>query len=193
MTELAERGACDALDLPRHVSGATLSVHADAPMISIAPFRGRAEDVARVLTDHTGGGLPDPGVSRDAGDSGRIIWTGIGQWFLRGEAAGAPALLDALKPMAAVTDQRCAWTALRVEGADAAEVLARLVPLDLDETAFPPGTAARTLLGHMMCSLTFTDDGYDILVMRSFTLTAVHEITEAMERTAARPAPPIPH
>ena len=74
---------------------------------------------------------------------------------------------------------------MRLTGPAAAEVLARLVPIDLDPAAFPPGRVARTMLGHMMAVLIATPDGYDILVMRSFTDTAAHDLSTAMRSVAA--------
>ncbi len=86
-----------------------------------------------------------------------------------------------------MTDQSDGWTGLILTGAGAADVLARLVPLDLAPDAFPPGATARTELRHIMCALTALDGGgYEILVMRSFTGSAVHEIETAMRAVAAR-------
>lgn len=183
MAELEARTACEGLELPLRLGGAVLSALEDVPMVSVAPFRGREGDAARVLAEHAGGGLPGPGAVR-ACEGGLVIWSGAGQYFLRGEAAGRGTLLAALGGMAAVTDQGSAWTGLHLGGAGAAEVLARLVPVDLDRGVFPPGSVARTMLGHMICVLTAEEDGFGIGVMRSFTLTAVHEIEAAMRRVA---------
>ncbi len=182
--DLMARYPHDGLDLPLRLGEAVLSVLDDAAMISIAPFRGREEAVSRALANQAGGGLPEIGAVGALAE-GRLIWSGAGQVFLRGAVAERAELLSALEGLAAVTDQRDAWSALHLGGADAAGVLARLVPIDLEPEAFPPGAAARTLLGHLACVLTAEADGFGIGVMRSLTLTAVHELTRAMRAVAA--------
>ena len=79
--------------------------------------------------------------------------------------------------------------ALHLEGQAAAEVLARLVPLDLHEGAFPVGTTARTMLGHMVVSLTRQGPlAWEVLGMRSMAGTLVAELSHAMAQVAAREA-----
>lgn len=185
MVELAARSAWEGLDLPLVLGGVTLSPLADAEMISVAPFAGRGEAVARAIRGEGGGGLPAAG-GVVALTGGRLIWSGIGQWFLRGEEAGSADLRSRLAEVAAVTDQGDAWCGLALTGAGAAEVLARLIPIDLHPAALPPGRVARTALRHMICVLIAVEDGFEILAPRSFTRTAVHELTHAMRAVAAR-------
>ena len=124
-------------------------------------------------------GLPQPGQTLSQG--GRDwIWFGPGQALV----LGAP--LEAGDGLV-VSDQSDAWAVLRLAGESAADVLARLTPLDLRPQVFEAGQTARTLLGHMAISLTCRDtDVYDIMVFRSMTSTAVHEIGRAMKGVAAR-------
>lgn len=184
MAELAARGACDGLDLPLVLGGAVLSVLEAVPMLAVMPRRGCEDAVSGVLEAHVGARLPEPGAMRVLEGGGRLIWTGAGQWFLRGAAAQTAGLRAALEDVAAVTDQGDGWTGLHLGGVDAAAVLARLVPVDVEAAAFPPGSAARTLLGHVACVLSAEADGYGIRVMRSFTLTAVHDLERAMRAVA---------
>ena len=87
----------------------------------------------------------------------------------------------------AITDQSDAWAFMRLTGAGAEDVLARLVPVDLRLAVFMPGQTVRTELMHMMASITRSgDDSFDIMVMRSFAKTAVHDLHEAMKSVAAR-------
>lgn len=179
MDELSPRAAWAGLDLPLAVGGVTLTALPEAPMVSVAPFRGRSGAVADAL----GAPLPEAGRIAALTDGSRVLWSGLDQWFLRGPAGDVEGLLAGL---AAVTDQSDGWTALALVGPGAAEVLARLVPVDLDPAAFQPGAVARTQLRHMMCVLIAVEDGFEILVMRSFTRTAVHDIAAAMRAVAAR-------
>lgn len=127
----------------------------------------------------TGTGFPAP--NRSTGrDGARAIWTGPDQCFWIGPPKGAI-------PGHALTDQSDAWAAMRLEGADARAVLARLVPVDLRPDHFKRGHTARTLLFHVTISVTRTAaDAYDILCFRSMAATAVHELHAAMNSVAAQ-------
>ncbi len=87
-----------------------------------------------------------------------------------------------------LTDQSDAWAGLTLTGPGARDVLARLVPLDLDRAVFPPGTAARSLLRHVALLLVATEEGFELLIPRSLTRTAVEELAAAMRGVAARAA-----
>lgn len=182
MADLGEEGPADLLDLPVRMGEVTLSILPRLPMISIAPFRGRGAAVDEALADHLEAGLPETGGSRALGVDGRIFWTGADQWFLRAPEI-ADDLRQALSAHAAVSDQSDAWTGFGLEGAGVAEALARLVPVDIG--ALGDGAAVRTMLGHMMCAIVVKVDGVELWVMRSFSLTAVHDLTRAMTAVAA--------
>lgn len=152
------------------------------PVTSVAPFAGKEKAVAAALKKQ-GLGWPAPGQSFRAGDAA-CLWTGRGQAFLIGaEPAG-------LSGLAALTDQSDGWARMRLEGAAAEAVLARLVPLDLRPAAFAEGAVARSALGHMM--LVLLRDGpqaFQLMVFRSMAGSAVHELDTAMRAVAARAAP----
>ena len=79
------------------------------------------------------------------------------------------------------------WAALGLSGPAAVDALARLVPLDLREQAFPPGQVCRAALGHLSMILTRSGpQAFEILVFRSMARTAWHELGDALERVAAR-------
>jgi sarcosine oxidase subunit gamma len=164
-------------------AGATLDEVALPPLHWIAPYPGREGAAGEVLGAALGLPFPAPGATARA-EGAEIRWAGRAQAFLVGPAA-AP---EGLAGEAAVVDVSDVHTALRLAGPAAPEILARLVPLDLRHARFPPGRAARTMLGHMNAHLTADEDGLEILVMRSFARTAFHEIEVAMERVAARAA-----
>lgn len=169
--------------LPETQGAATLAVVADTPVASVAPYRGRGADVARVLSERHGVGLPGPGGSA-AGSGATCRWAGLDQWFLFGPEPAAVA--EALSGLAAVTDQSDGWARLALTGGDAAAVMARLCPLDLHPVAFPEGATARTEFAHMMSAITAIPGGVEVMVMRSFAGTAVHEIIAAMRSVAAQ-------
>ena len=184
-TTLSPRDPLAGLHLPLTHGGAMLGAGAAGALVSIASFRDRKAAVAAILNDHLGATLPEPGQVAE-GASGRVIWMGLGQSFAELPETAAADLMAALAPHAAVTDQSDGWAALALTGPHARAVLARLIPLDLDPAAFPPGRVARTQLRHMMCALLATEGGFRILVLRSFARTAVHDLGTAMAAVAAR-------
>lgn len=161
------------------------AVTADAaPMTritSIAPYKGKNAPVSAACVDQLGMSLPEAGHWNGQGDA-RLAWAGLGQYFLFG---AEPPSLDG----AAITDQTDAWAGFTIIGSGSAQVLARLIPIDLRTDQFKIGHAARTQFGHMNCLLThLAQDSYEVLVFRSMAVTAAHEIETAMKAVAARMA-----
>ncbi|MCV2873608.1 sarcosine oxidase subunit gamma [Defluviimonas sp. WL0050] len=180
MPSLIAKSACDGL-LPLSEGGVTLSEAAPARVTSVAPFAGQEKATDAALKT-MGLGWPKPGQSFTK-DEAQILWTGRGQAFL---ISASPAELDGV---AALSDQSDGWARIRLEGAGAEAVLARLVPLDLRTAAFPTGSVARTGLNHMMMVLHRAGaETFDIMVFRSMTASAVHELHHAMKALAARAA-----
>lgn len=156
----------------------TLSEVALDRITSVAPFRGQEAALAKALKP-LGLAFPAPGRFAEQG-SATLVWTGRDQAFLIGATLETAA--------AALTDQSDGWACLRLEGPAAEVALARLVPLDLRAQAFPPGTVARTALGHINCILLRRAVAFEILVFRSMARSAWHDLREAMQRLAARAA-----
>ncbi len=171
MPDLLAKSALDG----RYVTLAntTLAEAQIGPLTSIAPFPGRLQATGTAL----GHPFPKPNTT-----SGPLIWTGRDQAFLMGIAA------PDLTGLAATTDQTGGWCALRLTGPQAEAALARLVPLDLRATKFPPGTATRTALNHMAMILIRDETGFVILTFRSMAETAWHELETALHALAARAA-----
>ncbi len=166
----------------KSIAGARFGAFEPQAILSVAPFAGAGAEVSQALQQATG--LPLPEVGECLGtDAAGVIWFGRGQAMFIGPDPGR------FTQAAALTDQSDAWTVLRLEGRRARDVLARLVPLDLRPSAFAQGQSARSELGHMMLSLSCTGaDVFLLMVMRSMTKTAIHEIEAAMENIAARDA-----
>ena len=177
MADLAPRSPFDGLGLPRAAGAATLEATETVRRTAVAPCAGRAAAVEAAL----GAALPPPGAS-GGWPGGRILWIGLDLWLVEGDA---PQGLDGL---AAASDQGDALAGLRLTGADAEAVLARLVPLDLDRDVFLPGAVARSLLRHVPLVLVAGDPGFELLVPRSYAGTAVAELATAMRSVAARAA-----
>lgn len=165
--------------LPRTFGTTTASEISYPAITSVAPFKGQSQAVSKALKAQTGTTLPGPGESQTS-KSARAVWSGLGQCFVLGPA---------LAPIAgaALTDQTDAWAAIALRGADAAAVLARLVPADLRMGVFGEGAAIRTQLGHMNAVIlrnSATD--FEILIFRSMAEHAAHELEIAMRSVTAR-------
>ncbi|MGL4321200.1 MAG: sarcosine oxidase subunit gamma [Paracoccaceae bacterium] len=146
---------------------------------SVSPFAGQDKALAKALKT-MGLTFPLPNMAVTSKGTGSLIWTGRNQAFLL-DADPAP-----LEGIAALTDQSDGWCGLVLTGAGAADVLARLVPVDLRASAFPTGRCIRTGLNHMNAVLWRREADFVLLVFRSMARTAWHELTEAMQTVAAR-------
>ena len=163
--------------LPFAKGGMTLSLADPGPLTSIAPFKGQVEATSSALAPM---GLSLPPAGQFTGHDGLSVqWFGRDLWVLAG--GPAPDL-----PMAAVTDQTDAWVALDLTGPRIAEVMARLVPIDLRLDAFPQGSATRTEMHGMMVALARTGpETLRIMAFRAMAKTLAHALSEAMENVAA--------
>jgi heterotetrameric sarcosine oxidase gamma subunit len=171
--------AKSALDGRRLQLGTVTLAEVDpGPITSIALFPGGDKAVAKGLK---GLGLAMPAPSTFLEKKGaRLVWTGRDQVFLIGVT---PPLIVG----AALTDQSDGWTMLAVAGAGVVDVLARLVPVDLRLAARPVGTALRTQVNHMNAVILRTGDhAFEIMVFRSMSRTAWHELENTMSMVHAR-------
>ncbi|MGL5010364.1 MAG: sarcosine oxidase subunit gamma [Paracoccaceae bacterium] len=160
--------------------GVTLAELPLPRVTSVAPFQGQDKAIAKALKT-MGLSFPAPNQVSTSKGTGTLIWTARNQAFLL-DADPAP-----LTSIAALTDQSDGWCALTLAGPQAADVLARLIPIDLRPAHFPPGQTARTALNHMNLILWRTGpDAFTLMVFRSMARTAWHELTEAMQALAAR-------
>jgi sarcosine oxidase subunit gamma len=180
VAELHAKPPFDGLLPIRHGSVEAAEWHPGA-ITSVAPFRGQEAAVSEALASVIGLGLPPVGRWETQGDT-TIVWAGLDLWFVLGPEPG---------PLASTgtTDQSDAWACATLSGAGLDDVLARLTPIDLRETAFPPGHVVRTSLGHMPCILVRLEtERVGLMVFRSMAGTAAHELDRAMRMAAVRAA-----
>lgn len=176
MPELIAKSALEGRSL--NLGGVSLAEVDVGPITSVAVLPGGAKAVARGLKA-LGLAMPEPNTFVEKKGL-RIVWTGREQAFLIG---AEPTVLEG----AAVTDQSDGWAVLSLSGPAAADVLARLVPMDLRLSACPVGTALRSQLNHMNAVILRTGDyAFEIMVFRSMARTAWHELETATHMVAAR-------
>ncbi|WP_375550657.1 sarcosine oxidase subunit gamma [Rhodophyticola porphyridii] len=182
MARLIAKSAASGL-LPIEIGTVTLTEETPAAITALMPFAGKLRALSAALK--AAHGVPFPGPNRSSAKGGtRVCWSGLDEAFLIGDPAQAD-----LADHAAVVDQTDAWAVLHLEGKDAAEVLARLTPINLGREHFKRGHAARSLIGHMTALIIRTGaQGFTILIFRSMAATAIHELDVAMRGVAARAA-----
>lgn len=182
MASLIETSATGGL-LPQTVGSVTLSEATARPIWAMMPYLGKLDAASKALKSAHGVSFPAPGTMEAKGNL-RVVWSGLDQAFLIGKAPS-----DKLSAHAALIDQGDAWCVLLLDGADALDVLSRLVPADLRDPALPEGGAIRTALGHMSALIVkHSPTRFEVFVFRSMAASAVHEIERAMRMVAARAA-----
>ena len=178
MAKLIANTPCAGL-LPKTIGTLTMTEVNEGQITLIAPFKGKKKAVSDALKAAVGVAFPAP--NRMVGTGPRALWCGMGQALVMG--ADCPDL-----PAASV-DHSDAWAIVRVEGEDAAEMLARLTPIDLRDSVLKRGHTARTLIAHMTASVTRVGaKTYEIMVMRSMAGTLVHDLEQAAQNMADRRA-----
>jgi len=114
------------------------------------------------------------------GNGVMFLWSGPASWIAVSQAPDLEArILRAANGLAAVTDQSDGRTILRVTAPVAK--LQKLVPIDLDESAFGPNATALTLAGHIPMQIWRCKNGFELCCFRSFAESLYHALVEACE------------
>jgi len=179
---LEVRDAFTGLGLPHAAGGVTLVADTPSSITSIAPFAGQGKAVSDGLKPLGATALPKVGASTKGKGVG-LWWVGAGQWMAMGGKAAD--IMAALEGKAAVVDLSDGWVVFRISGAGARNVFARLCPLDSDPSVMPVGHVARSEYAHLMAIVHVVDDGFQVLVMRSFLKTAIESTIQAIDMLAA--------
>lgn len=180
MVELVAANACSEI-FHFSVGSVTAAPVEAGCLTTISPYRGQVGAVSAALKSAHGMAFPAP--NRSTGKAGsRAIWFGLDQALLMGPAAD-----PSLDAHAALADQSDAWAVVRLEGADAEAVLARLVPVDMRAGRFRRGHTVRSNIQHMSGSITrIGAQAFLVMVFRSMAKTLAHDLKTAMEAVAAR-------
>ena len=128
------------------------------------------------LASPTVNGLPKAGLR-----TGNILWNGPNAWLVLD--VEAPAL--GARTGGRVTDQSDGLFLFSISGPYAREILKRLVPIDLHETAFAPDAVAITHAAHIGVRIWREGDAFILACFRSFAPSLHHALAEA-EAPAAR-------
>ena len=180
VVELVENSAFSGL-LPAEAGACRISAAPVGTLHLVLPYRGQKKALSGALK--SAHGMAFPAAGRATGKEGaRLVWFGLDQAMLIGPVPDA-----GLSEFAAVVEQSDGWAVLRLEGAQAEDVLARLVPVDMRSGHFKRGHSVRTQLRHLHVSITRVGAGvFQIMVTRSMSKTLVDELLGAMRVVAAR-------
>ncbi|WP_348645323.1 sarcosine oxidase subunit gamma family protein [Methylobacterium sp. BTF04] len=131
---------------------------------------GQETALRQILTDRFGWSLPEPGGANVVGERG-LVWSAPGQWLAIAETRHAlDGLAEAVRGLAAVTDQSDARALVRVSGPCARMALSKGLTIDLHPSAFRTGQSAVTSIAHIGAQIWQRNEApaYDLTVARSF-------------------------
>lgn len=162
-------------------AGVRLTLREGIGLATVIAADGQDAALGRVLTDKFGWVLPETGAAHLVGERG-LVWSAPGQWLAVAETReGLRGLAEALRRVAAVTDQSDARALVRVSGPRARLALSKGVSVDLHPRAFRAGQAAVTSIAHVGAQIWQRDEAptYDLAVARSFAGSFWSWLTEA--------------
>jgi sarcosine oxidase subunit gamma len=168
----AHRAAFAALSAELATAGTDLAIELE-PLTSAVDLRVDPSAVdTDALREVVGGPLPTVPNTWTALVDGRAVWLGPDELLLTGDRP-AEAWEEALRALVgerggAAVDVSAQRTGFRLRGADARALLALGCALDLRPASFPPGSAARTLLGQSGVLTTADRGGFRLTVRTSF-------------------------
>jgi heterotetrameric sarcosine oxidase gamma subunit len=156
---------------------AVISLAAPRSIAGIAAFKGNLAALQTALDT----ALPPPGKQLRHG-AVLYLWAGPESWLAIADAADPNfdlTLAQSCNGLAAVTDQSDGRSILQIAGPAAREALAKLVPIDLHPSAFPPDATALTLAGHIPIQIWHSTAGFELACFRSYAETLYEALIEA--------------
>jgi heterotetrameric sarcosine oxidase gamma subunit len=171
-----------------HQPGIILSEVRDFSLVLILARRGQGPATAKAARARFGVEAP-PKPQAVAGKSAALIWSGADQFYaLFANAEGqspVEALRDSFAGKASLSDQSDGRALIRISGASARKMLAKLSSLDFEDEIFPVGAAAATSIDHTGVNLWRGANAFDgspvfnLLVFTSFADSIWHTILDS--------------
>lgn len=182
--------------VPAVDAAAALAAASDALILELVGFqsllnlRGRPDDEAFVSAVAGKLGLWLPVEANTCNKAGErvALWLGPDEWLVVAPDGQSPMLEDAFRaalgddPWLSVTDVSHSYTALRLRGEDARNVLAKGCPIDLHPQSFGPGHCAQTIVAGSRVLLSVEEDPmcFIIRVRNSFARYITGWLADAM-------------
>jgi sarcosine oxidase subunit gamma len=145
-------------------------------ILSLSAFQGQAPALSAAL------GVALPTTPRRIAQNGTdYLWSGPASWLVMPERPACLAeITAAASPFAAVTDQSDSRFLLRITGPRTRAALAKLVPIDLHDSAFAPDAVALTLAAHIGVTLwREAPESFVLACFRSYAAALHHAVTTA--------------
>jgi heterotetrameric sarcosine oxidase gamma subunit len=156
---------------------AMVSLAAQRSIANIAAFKGNLASLQTAL----GTMLPLPGKQLRHGAI-LNLWAGPESWLAIADNADPNfdlTLAQSCAGLAAITDQSDGRSILQISGPTAREALAKLLPIDLHPSAFPPDATALTLAAHIPIQIWHSTEGFELACFRSYAETLYEALIEA--------------
>jgi sarcosine oxidase, subunit gamma len=131
-------------------------------------------------------------------EAATVLWLGPMSWLLLARGATRFGDFDGKRDamnaaggaLFDLSASRIAWT---ISGPDTATVLSKSCPLDFHPRAFPPGTCAQSLLGHVNAFFVNDAGAFRVMVARSFARHAWYALCESAAQYGYEVRPPAPY
>ena len=168
-------------------AGIALTEIRNFALAQVMARRGRSSDLAAAAQAHLGVATPY-GPTAVQAEGAVLIWSGPDQFLVLSRDGGDGALMEKLRPpfagLASLTDQSHARAMIRIGGAQARAMLAKLSSIDLHPSAFPPGAAAASSIDHTSVNLWRGNDSdgqaiFNLLVFTTFAESLWHTMLDA--------------
>jgi len=158
---------------------------AERPGFTLCQVAGLTPDFEQKLSE-LAGALPEHVSRAQANGDHTIFRLGPAQFWIVGPGTGdLPAKLQGL---CAVTPLSHSRVRIALSGAPARAVLAKLIPVDLHEAVFTPGSVALTGIHHTPATVHCTGEAsFDVYAMRTFALNLWEVITDAAREFSSNP------
>ncbi|MEM6624092.1 MAG: hypothetical protein AAF674_17860 [Pseudomonadota bacterium] len=167
---MVERSSPFAATVQGRADGVTLAPMARGSLWQVAAWGDTYAEVEAALAKACGCEAPAPNLAVATKDGGQLIRTEPLKWWVLG-ADGADCPLQPDPADGAWLDLGHDQAGVTLSGPNAAELLKRMVSIDVREAAFPNGAFATTDMHHMITRVLRLDaDGpcYHVMVMRSY-------------------------
>lgn len=164
-------------------NGVRLSAVPRGALWQIAAWPDTFADVQAKLVQACGVLTPGPGEIASKADARLIRVEPLKWWVMGPDGMACP--VDLGSDQGAITDLAHDQAAIALDGPASAEILKRMVSLDLRDAAFPSGQFATTEMHHMITRVLRADrDGphYEVMVMRSYADNLAEIVQHHLDR-----------
>jgi methylglutamate dehydrogenase subunit D len=186
VTPLARVYAAGRHGVKEGAAGLTMVELGDFELVQVMARRGQWSAVAQACAEGYGKAAPASPQAIEA-DGALLIWSGPDQFqVLSGQEQGSAMerARTAFAGIASLSEQSDGRSLLRISGARARDMLAKVCSLDLHPAVFPVGAAAATSVDHTSVNLWRGNDAggeavFNLLVLATFAESLWHTLLDS--------------